>query len=163
MVSRTGEAFPKGERLCLAAMAMHGDQGVTRPQLTVLTGYKRSTRDAYIQRLNERGFVGFIGDRVGATDAGIEALGEDYEPLPTGSVLRSHWLGRLPAGEAAVLEVLLAAYPKALDREVIGEHTNFKRSTRDAYIQRLSTRELVTAERGGLVRAAEHLFDERSS
>ena len=45
----SAEPLPKGERACLIAMAQHPD-GVTREQLTVLTGYKRSSRDAYIQR-----------------------------------------------------------------------------------------------------------------
>jgi hypothetical protein len=29
-------------------------EGVTREQLSVLTGYKRSSRDTYVQRLRER-------------------------------------------------------------------------------------------------------------
>ena len=52
--------------------------GVTRQQLTILTGYKRSTRDAYIQRLRERGHVEASGDRVTATQSGVDALGHGY-------------------------------------------------------------------------------------
>lgn len=48
-----GTPLPRGERACLIAAAQHPN-GVTRPQLTVLTGYKRSSRDAYLQRLSAR-------------------------------------------------------------------------------------------------------------
>jgi uncharacterized protein len=150
-----GQDLPKGERAVLTAVAQHAD-GVTREQLTVLTGYKRSTRDAYVQRLRERGHV-VDGERIKATQAGVDALGGDFEPLPTGDALREHWLKRLPEGERLVLQVLVSAYPKTVEREAISEATGYKRSTRDAYLQRLGARRLVTIDRDG-VRAAEELF-----
>jgi hypothetical protein len=55
----------------LTAIAQHRG-GVTREQITVLTGYKRSTRDAYIQRLRERGLVEDEGSTIVATPAGVE-------------------------------------------------------------------------------------------
>jgi hypothetical protein len=150
--------LPKGELACLTAIAQHHSTGgVTRSQLTVLTTYKRSTRDAYIQRLNDKKFLVFSGERVVASAEGFIALGNNFQELPTGAELQQYWLRKLPQGESEILDMLLQAYPKAVDRERIGEHTNYKRSTRDAYIQRLSARELVTTERDG-VRAAEHLF-----
>ncbi len=157
MAERDSLDLPKGELACLKAIAQHADTGVTRPQLTVLTTYKRSTRDAYIQRLNERKLLIFNGERIAAAPAGYEALGNNFEPLPTGAELQQYWLRKLPQGESEILDMLLQAYPKSVERERISEHTNYKRSTRDAYIQRLSARELVTTERDG-VRAAEHLF-----
>ena len=77
-----GEPLPRGERACLIAIAQHHN-GVRREQLTVLTGYKRSSRDAYVQRLGERGCVSRDGERIVATPAGIATLGADYQPLPT--------------------------------------------------------------------------------
>jgi hypothetical protein len=73
-----GEPLPKGERACLIAIAQNHN-GVRREQLTVLTGYKRSSRDAYVQRLGERGYVSRDGERIVATPAGIATLGEDYQ------------------------------------------------------------------------------------
>jgi uncharacterized protein len=55
-----GESLPKGERACLIAIAQR-HSGVRREQLTVVTGYKRSSRDAYVQRLRERGFISHEG------------------------------------------------------------------------------------------------------
>jgi hypothetical protein len=40
----------------------------------------------------------------------------------------------------------------------IDEATEYKRSSRDTYIQRLSARQLVVIERGGEVRAHAELF-----
>jgi len=153
----TNGHLSKGEKATLIAAVQYPD-GLTREQATILTGYKRSTRDAYIQRLVTKGFVEVRGSDVCPTDAGISALGANYEPLPTGDALQAYWLNRLPSGEKAVLDFALQVYPKELDRDTIDEATGFKRSTRDAYIQRLMARKLVTAGRG-TVRASDVLFE----
>ncbi len=149
-------SLPKGERIVLTAIAQH-DVGVTREQLTVLTGYKRSSRDTYVQRLRERGLVDVAGEQLVASDAGVVALGSDFEPLPTGDALREYWMQRLPEGERRVLQVLVEAYPKAVERERISDLTEYKRSSRDTYLQRLSARKLVQAEGRGAVRASAEL------
>lgn len=147
----------KGELAVLTAIAQHHD-GVTREQLTVLTGYKRSSRDAYLQRLRAAGHTEETGGRILATDGGRRALGSSWQPLPTGAALREHWLGRLPEGERAVLEIAIAAHPDWVTRDAISDSTGYKRSSRDAYIQRLRARRLLAdAERGG-VKASGELF-----
>ena len=148
--------LPEGEKKCLIVAAQTGS-GATREQITILSGYKRSTRDAYIQRLGQKGYVTVSGGLVSATAEGIAALGSDYEPLPTGRELQDYWLERLPEGEAKVLRVALNFYPRGVDRDTISQQTDYKRSTRDAYIQRLGVRKLVSAS-GGLVTASENLF-----
>lgn len=150
--------LPVGEKATLICAAQYPD-GVTREQCSILTGYKRSTRDAYIQRLVGRGFVDVRGALVIATPEGIAALGTDYDPLPVGEELQRYWLDRLPSGETSVLTAAIAAYPHHVARERIDERTGFKRSTRDAYIQRLVARKLVVAERGA-IRASDVLFQE---
>lgn len=152
-----GGELAKGEAAVLTACAQD-PAGVTREQLTVLTGYKRSTRDAYIHRLGAQGFVRQEGDRIFAEPAGVGALGAGFRPLPTGDELREHWLSRLPDGERRTLEVVVAAYPQAVDRDRISEATGYKRSTRDAYIHRLSARRLVESQAGKVVRASDLLF-----
>jgi uncharacterized protein len=155
-----GESLPKGERAVLTAAAQHNG-GVTREQLTVLTGYKRSSRDTYLQRLRERELVAMDGERIVATDAGVAALGPGFEPLPTGAALLEHWRARLPAGERAVLEVVVAAWPDPVDRERISEATQYQRSSRDTYLQRLRSRQLVTEAGRGQVRASPNLMEAR--
>jgi hypothetical protein len=65
----------------------------------------------------------------------------------------------LPEGEKRVLEILIARYPDEVDRTDIDEETGYQRSSRDAYLQRLSARELVASVGRGAVKAAADLFD----
>jgi hypothetical protein len=142
-------AIGKGERTILIAVAQHSD-GVTREQLSVLTGYKRSSRDTYLQRLATNDMVSQRGDRLFATSGGVESLGDGFEPLPSGAALREHWLRRLPEGERRVFEVVIGWHPHAVPRDVIDEVTGYKRSSRDTYLQRLSARRLVLSRADGV-------------
>jgi hypothetical protein len=153
-----GGSLPSGEQKILMACAQY-DEGCTREQLTVLTALKRSTRDTYIQRLRERGFVDSAGEMIIATTEGIAALGDSYEPLPTGDALREYWLGRLPEGERRILELLAEKFPEAVSRDEISEVTGFSRSTRDTYLQRMGSKRVVNAVGRGEVKASEQLFD----
>jgi hypothetical protein len=153
----TGGSLPKGEQLVLTAVAQYPD-GAERDQLSILTGYKRSTRDAYIQRLAEKGYVESRGALVLASQEGVDALGDSFTPLPTGDALQAYWLDRLPEGERRILAVLLEQHPDVVSRDVLSEATNYKRSTRDAYIQRLGTRRLIETTGGG-VRASAVFFE----
>lgn len=150
--------LPRGERAVLEALIQYPD-GLRREQLTVLTGYKRSSRDAYLQRLRERGYANTDSDRMLATGEGVAAL-PDAQPLPRGEALRAFWLARLPQGERVILEALMAAHPEAVDRDDLETSTGYKRSSRDAYLQRLGAKELVVEAGRGLVRASDDLFGE---
>jgi chromosome segregation and condensation protein ScpB len=149
--------LPVGEASTLAALIQY-NAGLRREQLTVLTGYKRSTRDAYIARLRERGFVGEDGGKIIVTQEGMAAL-PDAQPLPSGEELQAYWLQRLPEGERRILEILLAAFPNPADREQLTDQSGYKRSTRDAYLSRLESKELIEQAGRGMVRASPNLFD----
>jgi uncharacterized protein len=148
--------LPVGESKTLAALIQY-PKGLRRDQLTVLTGYKRSTRDAYIARLKEKKFVETNLVHVYATRAGIEAL-PNAEPLPSGAALQTYWLDRLPAGERGILVELLNAGGGIVSREILSDKTGYKRSTRDAYLARLSSKELVVVGHSA-VRASPTLFE----
>lgn len=159
VASAAGHAgLPAGERAILIACAQHQPSGCTKEQLAILTGYKRSTRDAYIKRLRDRGLVAEEGAQVVATPDGIAALGSAFEPLPTGSALRTHWLERLPRGESMILRILCDTFPESMPRDELSVLTGFARSSRDAYLQRLQARQLVKSDRG-TASAAPTLFD----
>lgn len=153
---RSDSDIGKGEFAVLTAVAQHGAAGVDREQITVLTHYKKSTRDTYIKRLAGHGLIA-IGTKITATPEGIAALGQNFAPLPTGDELRHHWIERLPEGESKVLAVAIESYPRGVSRDDISERTDYKKSTRDTYIKRLATRKLVKVG-GGEVTASEHLF-----
>lgn len=144
-----GKELPVGEQAVLIAVAST-PSGLTREGISVMTGYKRSTRDAYIQRLKERGYIIAGRDKIEITLAGRHALPDDYEEPPVGKALRQWWLNRLPEGEKSVLHCLIQAHPAFLDRDTLSEQTGYKRSTRDAYIQRLKSRQLVVVDRDGI-------------
>jgi hypothetical protein len=151
--------LPQGESAVLRALAQY-PEGADRSQLSILTGYKRSTRDRYIQFLAQKGFALAVQDGLlRATPEGVMALGDDFEPLPTGLALQEYWLRRLPEGERRILEVLLEASGEPVMRETLTDATGYKRSTRDRYLQFLAARRLVESKGGGEVKAAALLFE----
>jgi hypothetical protein len=148
----------QGPKKILTACAQYPD-GIGRNELTILTAYRRSTRDTYIQRLSEQGLVRADGKTIYITETGIAALGSDFEPLPVGSMLQDYWRQKLPQGERRIFDVLVAAYPRDVSREDISEATDFKRSTRDTYLQRMITKRIVENVGSSRVRASASLFD----
>jgi hypothetical protein len=151
-----GEHLPPGETAVLRA-CIQFPEGLRREQLTVLTGYKRSSRDAYIQRLRERAYIETSGDKVTVTDPGRNAM-PDAEPLPTGEDLQQYWLDKLPEGERKILAILIERYPEPVPRADLDELTGYQRSSRDAYLQRMRAKQLFTEPSRGAVRASEDLF-----
>jgi hypothetical protein len=151
-------ALGPGERAILTAVAQYGE--AERDQLTVLTGYKRSSRDTYLQRLSGKGYVQVNGKKLIITQAGADALGPDFEPLPTGRALYEYWNGRLSGGELEILRYLVNdCHGENVRREELDGPTGYKRSSRDTYIQRLTSRRLVLTSPGGMICAAPQLFD----
>lgn len=153
------ESLSGGEKALLIVLAQYPN-GCTREQLTVISGYKRSSRDTYLQRLKGRGYILIGGDRIQASDEGVQALGGDFEPLPTGEELRAHWLEKLPEGESKILDLLMQAYPDGVDRDALSEATGYKRSSRDTYLQRLRSRQLIDASERGTIKASDDLFQD---
>lgn len=147
--------LPKGETAILSALIQF-PEGLQREQLTVLTTYKRSTRDRYLQYLQEKGLVSANGGTCVVTDAGREAL-PNAQPLPTGEELRAHWLTKLPLGERVILEALIERHPESVSREELSEITGYKRSTRDRYLQYMQLKMIVATDSTG-VRASDNLF-----
>ena len=68
-------------------------------------------------------------------------------------------LERLVIGpsERKILAVLCESYPQSVDRESLSDATEYKTSSRNAYLQRLQSRKLVIV-RGREVKAADTLF-----
>lgn len=147
----------KGERVVLSAVAQHAE-GITREHLTVLTGYKSSSRNTYLQRLQQRGYVRAALGVINITDEGIQSLGNDYAPLPEGEELREYLMKTLPEGERRILGILINSYPAVVDREMLSTETGYAPSSRNTYLQRLTARQLVEFEGRGAIKASEKLF-----
>jgi hypothetical protein len=71
--------------------------------------------------------------------------------------LRDYWLTKLPEGERKILTVLIEAHPEPMDRTAL-DQAGYQRSSRDAYLQRLRAKELVTEPARGQVKASDNLF-----
>jgi len=151
-------SLQRGPLAVLKAVAQYPD-GAARDQITVLTGYKRSTRDAYLLRLAQCGYVTEGGNGMQVTEHGIAALGANFEPLPVGDELREYWRNRLPEGERKIFEVLVENYPDSVSKDKISDLTGYKRSTRDAYLQRMASKRLVEDAGRAAARASDNLFD----
>ncbi len=140
----SGAKMPVGERKILIAI-QHAQDGATREMLTVVTGYKRSSRDTYLQRLLAKlWIVQSETGRFHATSEGFAALGH-HEALPTGAKLYEHWKETLPKGESAVMEAISYGWNT---RDDISKKTGYQRSSRDTYLQRLRAREIIFEENG---------------
>lgn len=143
----------KGARTILIAIVQN--DGLTREELTVQVGYRRSSRDTYLQKLSQSGYIDQYGDLIRATDAGRAALGQ-WEQLPTGAELYMWHLNRLPNGEKRILEYVWKNQRASVDQ--ISDATGYKRSSRDTYLQKLIGRRLVERNRGE-VTASSKLYD----
>jgi uncharacterized protein len=116
----------KRERAILTVLAQF-PAGRTHRQIALLTGYspKASTIGAGLSTLRKAGYVSPGGNPVLITGEGMQALGDDFEPLPTGPALLDYWNGELGARERALLAVLLDRYPAALSQREMAEATGY--------------------------------------
>ena len=154
----TAEANGKlqqGERALLTAIVQHGT--VTRSQLTVLTGYRTSSIKTYLGFLSSKGLIINQRDDIQSTIAGQTALG-DYERLPTGSALYTYWINKLPQGERKILEAVYPTGSDGIRMADIEEKTGYKLSSLKTYAGFLTSRKLITNQRG-ILTASEELYD----
>lgn len=142
-----------GGRKVLIAAAQYPD-GVSRETLKVLTGYRATSLYEYSRMITAQGYVEQRGDLLVPTEAGIAALGNDYEQLPTGDALVQHWRGRLSGGELKIFELVIAnTYP--VSREQIMDATGFKATSTYEYTRMLKARRIVVDSGTGLIAAKE--------
>jgi Helicase HerA, central domain len=155
-VASSNGSLGKGEKEILLAAAQCNP--ADRVQLSILTGYKKSTRNRYIQFLQLKRYVEDKDEKILPTPEGMAALGADYTPLPTGKELQQYWLNRLGAGEKHIFAFVLQHGGVRVNREAITEATGYMKSTRNRYIQFLQSRQLLKPG-SGPVEPAEMLFD----
>lgn len=148
--------LPPGERKVLEVVAQHQD-GIKRGQLGVHVPYKKSTRNIYIGRLATKGFIDASNHVITVTGAGLALLGPGFKAAPTsGPDLQDYWLRTLPKGEAKLLEFILRHHG-GVGRDDIDGAMGFKKSTRNIYLGRLASRNLITIGKDG-VRPSETLL-----
>lgn len=138
----------KAHRRVLIVLARFPDGRVKR-QIAAMAQLK-STGGHFgnvLSQLRTQGLIVGSGDgpyRI--TDAGLTALGDDYEPLPTGDALLDWWLNQLGRSERAILLVCVEAWPDAVDRSALAEAVGVDASGGHYgnLLSSLRTRDLIT-------------------
>lgn len=124
--SAPAEGVAPSEAKLLAALAQYPD-GRTKGQLALLTGYKGTGGrfNNLCSKLRSNGWAEGTGT-LRITDAGLEALGDGWEPLPIGQDLVDYWVAKLPPSESKVFAVVAGAWPDSLTKEELGEATGYE-------------------------------------
>jgi hypothetical protein len=156
--SKSGEMLPRAERLILTALAQYPN-GRTKVQIALLCGYAHSGGgfNNAIGSLRSQSYVeGY--DLLRITSSGSDALG-DYDPLPHGDELLQYWYRNLGKAERTILEVVAAAWPKAMTKEDVAEDAGYEPSGGgfNNALGRLRTLELIGGR--GEIKASDDLFD----
>ncbi len=114
---------------------------------------------AFLNPLGALRSCGFItrGDPIEITAEGISALGE-YEPLPTGAALGQYWLAHLPGPCAKLLDAIMDAYPKPIDKAELAEATGYV-ATGGAFLNPLGRLRTLQLIERGQIRASDELFE----
>ena len=148
----------KCERSILRALVQY-PQGRSGIQLAVLTGYSLHS-GSFKNSLGRLRTYQLISRThpIEITENGKTALGDDWEPLPTGQELIRYWLDQLSKCEKAILNSLLAVYPEGMTPDQLGEQTGYSPSSGSFKnsLGRMRTLELV--QRGQPIKASEHFF-----
>jgi uncharacterized protein len=117
---------PKAQRAILTVLAQH-PQGRTKRQLALQTGYavKGGGFGNALGALRSAGLIE-RGEPIRATQAGLDALGDAFQPLPTGGpALLEHWAGQLGKAEGLILRALVAAWPGTLTKQEVADRTGY--------------------------------------
>jgi len=149
-----------GKLRMMVAIAQMGDDGCDRSQLGLLAGMssKSGTFSTYLGALRSAGYIADDGGRIVPTEDGIEALGGDYQTLPTGADLGEYWLGRMGGGgKRRMLEVLLEAGADGLTRQALADAADLSGAsgTFSTYLGQLRSLKLVDGK--DTIRVAETL------
>jgi uncharacterized protein len=156
VVDDDGRPLAKAERSILSVLMQYPSR--TKKQVALLTGYAMGGGgfNNALGSLRSRGYIEGRDD-LSATDAGRDAIGDAWEPLPMGAALLDHWLGQLSKAERLILQALAAAYPDPMSKEDLGAATGYE-PTGGGFnnaLGRLRTLELV--ERGPVPRMSDEL------
>ncbi|MGD0053335.1 MAG: hypothetical protein ABSD03_16140 [Vulcanimicrobiaceae bacterium] len=144
----------------LMAVAERPDGVATRAQVAALTGYsvRKSTLRNALSALRTRGLIETIDDEIQLTPAGRRLSGPPPRPKTTEETI-ALWRGKLASAPLAVLDVLIASYPKFLTRDEAGTRASVDptKSTLRNALSALRVQGLIE-ESGDELRASETLF-----
>ena len=136
-------------RAVLTVLAQHPG-GLAHGQISLLTGYRptASTISVALSKLRALGHVTPSG-RPTITDAGLAAIQEvGFGVLPRGPALLDYWKMHKALGKAerAVLDVLIAQYPREITHAEVCEATGYSPDASTVSVAMSKLRKLELAE-----------------
>lgn len=162
-VAATDVRLSKAERSILIVLAQY-PAGRTKNQVAVLTGYAVNGGgfNNAVSSLSTKGLLLRSANGLQATDAGFDALGNDWEPLPTGPALLAYWYGQLSKAERLCLEALASVWPRTLTKQEVAERAGYEANGGgfNNALSRLRTLELI--EGRGEIKASDAFFEGRT-
>lgn len=159
-----GEA-PRLDKMQAAVLKVLATQpeGCLSGRLTLLAGYRWSGgfRNA-LSALRGLGLIdGTNGGVMRITDAGLDALGSDFESLPTGQALVEYWMRHPSLGtcERSVLAALIEEHPDGLAADELAKRAGYTWSGgfRNA-LSALRTAGLIVGRNTETMRVTEDFF-----
>jgi hypothetical protein len=145
--------LPTGEAAILKAAFEYGDRGISMAALAVITGYKRRSVQAYVQRLVTQDMLERITPgRVLISALGKKAVPGGARPDPRGKALVTHLVNTLPEGEAKILGLVSAEKNKQMRVQDLQPATGYAQRSVQAYVQRLVTRQILARAGAGQVK-----------
>ena len=155
-------AMRSGERRILETIATRHPLTLTRAQLGTLSGFTPSggTYNTYFGDLKRRGFVSEDHQgNVCVTEEGLDFIGEVPQAPTTHDEIMAMWKRNLRAGEGAILQLVVDAYPESISKEELAEGTDYTYTggSFNTYLGILRRNGLITIN-GTEIRATEVLF-----
>jgi hypothetical protein len=89
---------------------------------------KRSTFRNAMSTLRGKGYIEGSTTSPTVTQNGVDALGDTYEPLPTGRALVDHWMGLLSETPKRMLTAILDHWPEWVDHDEVARLADVDRS-----------------------------------
>lgn len=148
----------KAERKVLTAIL--NQPGASKDEISLLTGYRptASTIGVALSNLRRAGLVDL--EQTVATVAGIQWLGDDYEPLPSGPALLEYWRAHLGANnfDRKTFDLLVGDFPLLLTKEEIQDRTGSSRTASTTGVSLAKLRKLRLVDKVGANYRASELF-----
>ncbi len=158
---QTESRLRSGAMRILGKVCMSDPTPITRNQAAILAGFTESggTFQTYLAELKREGWITESGDRLSATQDGLEAAGE-ISKLPTDpQELVDMWASKFRTGAGKILRIVAKEYPRSVTKEYIGMETNFSPTggTFNTYLSELRRAGLIEIN-GEEIRATPELF-----
>lgn len=127
----------------LRCIADGGAEGVDDDEIAIMTSLKTTSRNVYKRKLAAAGYIQKGGKGLIVTQAGVDAMGGSWQPLPKGEALREYWLNRLTGGELALFRLYVAAFPESVSVDELMQKTGLMTTSINVYRRKLKARRLI--------------------